>query len=78
LDSYPVSDYTATGSFTQIATVTDAPVSLIAYETPHVISCTCNHLIVPTERYFLRILGEHSTNALNDLKITNITLSVGL
>lgn len=77
LASYPVSDYSTMGSLSSIQTVTDASATLGAYEDPHLLSLTCSHLIVPTERYFLRILGEYGTNAIDSLLISHITITVG-
>lgn len=77
LSSYPSDDYSTTESLTSIQTATDTSATLGAYEDPHLLSLTCSHLIVPTERYFLRILGEYATNAIDSLLISNVKITVG-
>lgn len=78
LDSYPAAEYSSTAAtFTEIATARDESATIGAYETPHILPATCSHLIVSSERYFLRILGEHSTNSLAGLVIANIFVTVG-
>lgn len=70
----------ATGTTTNLATLTDAPVNVAAYEAVHVLSGAVGGspvVAAATKRYYARVNGESGANSLNPALLTIFGVAVG-